>query len=200
MNIVTSIQEEKRLLRQAALRQRDRQDHPRREAQSMIIQTSLQTINLFATAQTILLYASIRGEVATYNLLESCLNRHARTVLPRVDKKAAKLLLYQILSPADLVPGAFGIPEPDIRHCAPVRPDEIDYAIIPGVAFDETGARIGYGKGYYDTLLAGMHAPTAGLCFEHQLVGRIPCEPHDRRVTMIITEKRIIHCDGHEKN
>jgi 5-formyltetrahydrofolate cyclo-ligase len=63
-----------------------------------------------------------------------------------------------------------------------------------------TGARIGYGKGYYDRLLAELNAPTAGLCFEHQLVGHIPCESHDRRVHMIITEKRIIYCDGYQKD
>jgi 5-formyltetrahydrofolate cyclo-ligase len=133
-------------------------------------------------------------------LIDNCLKRQVRTVLPRVDKKEGKLLLYRIISTAELVSGPFGIPEPDGTEKMPLLPSEMDFVVVPGVAFDAAGSRIGYGKGYYDRLLAGLNVPTAGLCFEEQLVEHIPCEPHDRRVTMIITEKRIIHCHGYQKN
>lgn len=167
---------------------------------SALIASRLEGTSLWNAAGTVLFYASIRSEVDTKILIDRCLQRAVRTVLPRVDKKAAKLILYQILSRDDLKPGAFGVPEPACTEQAPVPPAEIDCAIIPGVAFDATGARLGYGKGYYDRLLADMKTPAVGLCYEHQLVGHIPCEPHDRRVAMIITEKRIIYCDGYQKN
>lgn len=182
------------------LLERDRVSPELRQQMSRQITASLCEIPFWSAASSILLYASVRGEVDTRGLITDSLKRPGSVVLPRVDKNAAKLLLYRILSWNDLVPGAFGIPEPLDGPCTLISPDKVDYAVIPGIAFDVTGARIGYGKGYYDRLLAELNAPTAGLCFEHQLVGHIPCEPHDRRVRMIITEKRIIHCDGYQKD
>lgn len=196
----TTIQEEKAHLRRTMLLERDRLSPDLRRQMSRQITASLCTMTFWSAASSILLYASVRGEVDTHGLITDSLKRPASVILPRVDKNAAKLLLYRILSWNDLAPGPFGIPEPRDGQCTLISPDTIDCAVIPGIVFDMTGARIGYGKGYYDRLLAELNAPTAGLCFEHQLVGHIPCESHDRRVHMIITEKRIIYCDGYQKD
>jgi len=182
------------------LQERDRISPALRQQMSRQLSALLCETPFWRAASSILLYVSVRGEVDTHGLITDSLIRPVSIALPRVDKNAAKLVLYRILSWNDLVPGGFGIPEPLDRQCTIISPDMIDCAIIPGVAFDMTGARLGYGKGYYDKLLTELNAPTAGLCFEHQLVGHIPCEPHDRRVHMIITEKRIIRCDGYQEN
>lgn len=198
--VPTPIQNEKNTLRHALRNLRDSIDQELRQEKSCRIAALLCENRLFRAAGTVMLYASVRGEADTGMLIDNCLKRQVRTVLPAVDKTNAKLLLYQILSRAELVPGGFGIPEPDGADKVPLLPSALEFVVVPGVAFDVTGARIGYGKGYYDKLLAGITVPTAGICFEEQLVAQIPCEPHDRRVTMIVTEKRIIYCHGYQEN
>jgi 5-formyltetrahydrofolate cyclo-ligase len=171
-----------------------------RAAANQAIYEQISGMESYRQARTILLYASFGSEVDTRNLIADCLSKNVRTVLPRVDKKEGKLVLYRILNGSELRPGQFGIPEPVEDNVRLVEPADIDLALIPGVAFDRTGARIGYGKGFYDRLLAGCTAPTAGVCFSVQLSERIPCEPHDRRVQIIVTEKGVIDCHGHEKD
>ena len=92
--------------------------------------------------------------------------------------------------PAGLVPGSFGILEPDPRaHPEVVALEEIDLAFVPGLGFDPAGRRLGYGHGYFDRSLAAMtNATKLGLAFSYQIVGRLPEEPHDQRVQAIVTE------------
>jgi 5-formyltetrahydrofolate cyclo-ligase len=95
------------------------------------------------------------------------------------------------------------IPEPVATRSRAMKLNEIDIEIIPGIGFDLKGNRIGYGSGYYDKLLShksmrhskkGGHFATVGLAFEEQIVKRVPSEPHDIRVDMIITDQRLIRC------
>jgi 5-formyltetrahydrofolate cyclo-ligase len=98
-----------------------------------------------------------------------------------------------VTSFADLVPGKFGIPEP--RPETPcVAPTEPDLLVVPGVAFDRRGHRVGYGKGYYDRLLAVTGAPVMALAYGFQLVEHIPDEPHDRCMDYILTPEELIRC------
>ena len=87
------------------------------------------------------------------------------------------------------VPGRFGIPEPE--GGSPVSLSELDLMVVPGVGFDLHGHRLGYGRGYYDRVLAGeSRRPTlVGLCFEQQVVDRLPRDPHDVCVDLLITEQ-----------
>lgn len=89
---------------------------------------------------------------------------------------------------ADLKPGKFGIPEP----VEPVRAGALNLILVPGIAFDRTGNRLGRGGGFYDRLLAEYPGATAiGLCFDFQLVDSLPVEPHDRPVNWIVTESQV---------
>jgi 5-formyltetrahydrofolate cyclo-ligase len=95
----------------------------------------------------------------------------------------------------DLVPGYYNIPEPDPGRCKRVESSEIDAAVIPGSVFDIQGGRLGYGGGYYDRFLVN-DAPQAkriGLAFELQVVDKVPVEPHDQPLDILITEKRIVN-------
>ena len=95
----------------------------------------------------------------------------------------------------DLIPGSRGILEPDPSRCNIVPIECIDIAIIPGIAFDEKGGRIGSGDGYYDRLIPNLSITTrkVALSFEEQIVPQVPMESHDKYVDIIITEKRIIY-------
>ena len=90
----------------------------------------------------------------------------------------------------DLSTGAYGILEP--REIKIALPEDIQVAIIPGIAFDKKGYRIGYGKGYFDRLLPKMNALKIALAFDFQLLDELPREKHDVKMDMIITDKRIL--------
>ena len=95
----------------------------------------------------------------------------------------------------DLKIGPRGVLEPDADRCKIVPMDKVDIAIIPGLAFDEKGGRIGTGKGYYDRLIPRLAITTrkVALTFEEQIVQQVPMESHDKYVDIIITDKRIIY-------
>jgi 5-formyltetrahydrofolate cyclo-ligase len=115
-------------------------------------------------------------------------------VLPRVDKDRNRLELYEIKGMTELKGGYMGIPEPSLTKDRLMDVNDIDAMIIPGVGFDLSGNRLGYGGGYYDILLAKLtkRIPLIALAYEEQIVESIPPEPYDRKVTIIITDKRII--------
>ena len=95
----------------------------------------------------------------------------------------------------DLTMGPRGVLQPDLDRCKLVPIDRIDIAIIPGLAFDEKGGRIGTGRGYYDRFIPKLAITTrkVALAFEEQIVQQIPTESHDKYVDIIITDRRIIY-------
>lgn len=104
------------------------------------------------------------------------------------------MTLSHLKSWEDLSIGSYGILEPRIGKIRKTNPKDIDLFIVPGVAFDKYGNRVRHGKGYYDRLLEKTKSTIVGLCFEFQLVEKIPIEPHDKPVDIILTENRIIKC------
>ena len=94
----------------------------------------------------------------------------------------------------DLVPGFMDIPEPT-ASCEPVDPQEVDLVLVPGVAFDRQGNRLGYGGGYYDRFLQQCAAPRVALAFATQLVDHVPTEPHDLRVHAVVTDEEVIRIE-----
>jgi len=165
-------------------------------AKSYKIQERLFRLPEFARAKTILFYVSTRDEVKTESMIKKALEYGKRGVVPISNLKERTLNLSEIKDfDSELEPGAFNILEPKERFLRPVLPEEIDLVIVPGVAFDEKGNRIGYGMGFYDRFLRGIrkYIPVIGLAYELQIVDDIPV--HDKDVTMdkIVTEKGIIN-------
>ncbi len=145
-----------------------------------------------AAAATVFVYASDRGEVQTYTLMEDLIAMGKAVAVPRIVDTAARVMVaVPIRSLRDLTPGAYGI-------LAPARGEPLagtpDVSLVPGLAFDPaTGARLGFGGGYYDRYLAAHRATVAvGLAFESQLAADLPAEEHDRRVAAIVTETRTV--------
>jgi len=155
----------------------DPDDRRRQDADLM---RRLVTLPGFEAAGTVLLYASVfPEEIATGPALRQVLWLGKRLVCPRVDRPARRLRLFRVDDPeSDLVSGSMGIPEPG-RHLAAVAPEEIDWVLVPGLAFDDRGFRLGRGGGYYDRLLPTLRpdAPRWALAYDCQRVTSLPTEP-----------------------
>lgn len=141
-------------------------------------------------------YISFRDEPVTNYLLNQCIQKGDRLLAPRVASKDF-MALHEIHGEADLVSGYWGIREPsDSTSIWPVsRYCEIDLVIVPGLAFDLNGGRIGFGAGYYDRFVKQLtdacgnqrHTVMASLAFKESIVPVIPMEKHDFRLDMLFT-------------
>jgi 5-formyltetrahydrofolate cyclo-ligase len=150
----------------------------------------------FLEARIALLYINNANEVNTDSILKRCFDYNKILVLPLINSNSQEFRLLKISNlDFDLKPGPNGVLEPDIERCKTVPIECIDIAIIPGVAFDEKGGRIGSGDGYYNRLIPKLPITTrkVSLAFDSQILPQVPSESHDKYVDIIITEKRIIY-------
>lgn len=152
----------------------------------------------FAAARTVLLFASaLAEEYDTGPMLRFALRSGKVLICPRVDRRGRRLRLHRIVDPArDFRPGPWNIPEPDPGR-PEVDPLEVDWALVPGLAFDDRGYRLGRGGGYYDRLLPTLRpeAPRWALAYEVQWVDALPVEPHDARLDGVASPARVVAVD-----
>jgi 5-formyltetrahydrofolate cyclo-ligase len=150
----------------------------------------------FLESNISLLYVSHGLEVNTRRILARCLGYNKIVVLPAFNMETYQMKLMKLDNlETDLKMGPRGILEPDPANCKVVPVERIDIAIIPGVALDEKGGRIGSGEGFYDRFIPKLPITTrkVSLAFECQIIQQVPMESHDKYVDIIITEKRIIY-------
>ena len=141
-------------------------------------------------AQSILFFAPLAGELDVWPLLAVALEAGKSVALPRFERHTKTYTACQIRSPkTDLHLGHFGIREP-AAHCAPLAGTSLDLILVPGVAFDWQGHRLGRGKGYYDQLLAVMRGTRCGVAFDQQIAEEVPVEAHDARMDCLLTPTR----------
>lgn len=138
-------------------------------------------------AKSILLYAALPKEVQTLPLIHT-LSTGKQVWLPKVAGLELEIRAYE--GDSSLQKGNFNVPEPTGRLCP--DPEDIDLVLVPGVAFSRNGARMGYGKGFYDRLLPKLRAKKIGFAFDFQLFDHIPTEDHDEHMDLIITNSEII--------
>ena len=150
----------------------------------------------FLESRIALLYVNNTSEVETKQIIKRCFGYNKIVVLPAYKSNNHTMHLMKIDSfKRSLKPGPRGILQPHETRCKEVPIDCIDIAILPGVALDEKGGRIGSGEGYYDRLIPNLATTTrkVALAYEDQIVPQIPMESHDRHVDIIITEDRVIY-------
>jgi 5-formyltetrahydrofolate cyclo-ligase len=141
-------------------------------------------------ATTVLAFASIRNEVRTRPIIEAMHDAGKRVVLPRVVEDG--LVLHVVEPDTELVDGAFSVPEPP-RDAVRMRQSDVEFALVPALAVDPRGYRIGYGGGYYDKLLPTLRkASTCAVAYDFQLVAEVPELPFDAAVDLIVTDARVI--------
>ena len=157
----------------------------------------------YTSAQTVLCYVSFRSEVSTHAFFARMLADRKRVVVPYC--VAQHLELFCLHSLSDLAPGTLGILEPKLelreQNHRRAEVQELDLLVIPGLAFDRQGGRLGYGKGYFDRLLPGARedALLAAVAFECQLFDSVPMQPYDVWVDAVITESGILQINRHAR-
>lgn len=179
---------EKKALRTKVLAARDAMSVEERARAAAVVCDAVCASQAYAQANVILAYASFGTELQTQTLLERILVDKKILILPRVDKAVGCLQLHHMARLDELVVGVWGIREPPVDALiVPVA--DIELIVVPGVAFDRAGFRIGYGGGYYDKLLPTANPATARLSgtFDCQIVDAVPNEIHDQRVDVIFT-------------
>jgi len=149
------------------------------------------TLPAFEKATTLLAYKPIRGECSPNALVALAHEQGKRVVFP-LCLAEHQLALYVADSEEDFTIGAYGIPEPDTERCRCIAADEVDFAIIPGVAFDVSCNRLGRGAGYYDRFLSGFRGVKAGLAYSCQIFASVPADEHDIRMDYVVTNNGII--------
>jgi 5-formyltetrahydrofolate cyclo-ligase len=170
-------------------------DEAEREAWSKRIEERLAGLDVWRDAAVVHTYVgAVQGEVATRGIVARALREGKTVVCPRVRWKPRGLDSFAIGSLDELAESARGLWEPDPARAEPVGDAALDLVIVPGIAFDRRGWRIGFGAGLYDRFLAGVTAPRVALAFSLQILDSLPVEPHDEPVDWIATEGESIAC------
>ena len=147
---------------------------------------------LWEQARSVLFYAPLPQELDVWPLVANALSDNKIVALPRFVAERNLYVACEVRDPGrDLTLGQFGIREP-AEHCASRAIYGLDFILVPGVAFDLQGRRLGRGKGFYDQLLAVVRGKSCGVAFDEQIVREVPVEAHDVPVNCILTPTRWI--------
>jgi 5-formyltetrahydrofolate cyclo-ligase len=170
-----------------------KQMHPEeRAAASAHACALLRAQTRWQAARSVLFYAPMPEELDVWPLLPEALGAGKKIFLPRFVAETRGYEACEILDPVtDLQAGRFGIREP-VSHAAQLYRKRVDFILVPGVAFDLAGHRLGRGRGYYDQLLEVLEGTTCGVAFDQQIRNLVPIEPHDVRLDCILTPTRWI--------
>lgn len=189
-NQAHTIREAKRALRKRVRAELGRLSPAERAAESARARARLAEQPLWQAAQWVLLFAPMPQELDVWPLLTEALSAGKNVALPRF---VAETQTYEACSiqnaESDVRMGHFGIREPN-HHRVRLAARRLDLILVPGVAFDLRGARLGQGKGYYDRLLREWQGTTCGVGFDQQLIDEVPLEPHDVILNCLLTPTR----------
>ena len=171
------------------LRRLKQQKEGERRRSSEAIRRKVFRLTAFRRAKTVCCYVGLPYEVQTWRMIEEMLSRGRRVVVPVVQPRTKRLLLSEVHDPAtELAPGAFGVREPVRSAHRPIPARSLDLVLVPGLAFDRHGHRLGHGHGYFDRFLARLPKTvrTVGLAFRFQLLDRLPVSAHDHAVQTVL--------------
>lgn len=184
------VAEQKKQLRGELLRLR--RETPRQQKQAIDRQICQHVINSpeYRQAQTIFAYWSTDEEIDTHAILADARQRGKRVCVPKC-LKGHRMIARQICSEADLTEQTFGIPEPG-EQCSEIAPEEIDLCLVPALACDASGIRLGYGGGFYDRFLPQTAACRMVLCAQERFLQQVPAEQHDMHCDCVVTENEVM--------
>ena len=160
------------------------------DAAAKSVHDHLAAFDAYRTSRVVMAYMACRGELSLEPVIRDVLARGKTLVLPRCEADGI-MTARRICAMSDLVPGAYGLLEPD-GACEAIAPAKIDLILVPGVAFDRMGRRLGQGAGYYDRFLPGTQALCAGVCHDFALLENVPSQAHDIPMDFVITPGGII--------
>jgi 5-formyltetrahydrofolate cyclo-ligase len=166
-------------------------------AKSRDIRKHLESMEEYQQAQRIVFYVSLPKEVDTHEIIQATLKKGKQVAVPVTDRWGRNLVLSELKDfKAELARSTYGVLEPKPQFYRYFEVKNIDLVIMPGVAFDRRGHRLGFGGGYYDSFLKKVPAtvPRIALAFDFQIMEELPRDIWDKKVHQIITEKEIILC------
>ncbi len=153
--------------------------------------------SFYKEAETVLLYSSSGSEVPTNEIYKACLKDKKRIAFPLCIDKNGIMDFFIVDSENDLTDGVYGIKAPS-EWCKRLIDDERCLCVVPGIAFDTRGYRLGYGKGYYDRYLENFTGVSVGLCYSELLNENLPADIYDKKVNYLITDKTIYKINSKE--
>ena len=159
---------------------------------SQVVCESYLNWELFIHAKVVHCFMSLPHEIDLSPFIEQCYLLHKTVVIPKFSKQKTDMELAILNKNDQLITGDFGVRQPS-HDAKTIAVKEVDLWLIPGLAFSLSGERLGYGKGYYDRLLADTDKPLVGVCFEQQIIEQIPTNHFDIAVNHLMTEVSLIH-------
>lgn len=146
----------------------------------------------YAHARVVMAYMAARGELSLEAVIGDVLASGRALALPRCEGEGV-MTARRVFRLDELIPGAYGIREPG-RGCPEIAPEEIGLILVPGTAFDRSGARLGQGGGYYDRFLPRTAGVRMGVCHDFALLSSVPQQTHDQRMDAVVTPSGLIVC------
>ena len=146
--------------------------------------------DFYQKANCLSCYVSVKNEVDTHTLIRFAIDDGKRVAVPVLTSQKGQMIHREVDSLENLEPNPLGLLEPSEGAGAPVLPEAFDLIVVPVVAFDRKGYRIGFGGGYYDRFLAGTSALKVGLAYDFQRLDEVPSGPHDQRLDRVLTETK----------
>ena len=198
-----TIQVMKQAIRQRIIADREQLTAAERAFMSHAISERIANLNAYRTANTVLAYMSFGAEFCTEEWVQQAFRDDKCVLLPKVNRATNELDIYRVSNlQHDLAPGMWNIREPLVERCTKIIAlNEVDLILLPGIAFGRDGARLGYGGGFYDKLLARIKDADQGCrpalvagAFAIQLVEGLPQEATDHKVEWVVTESETIRC------
>lgn len=184
---------DKESLRQKFLRVRHALSPVMRDSGSRLIVGFLTQLPVYLTSQRIGMYAATPGEVDLRPFFDRSVADGKSCYFPRLE--GTDMVMHQVAAWSDLVPGTHGILAPHSSNVV-LAPEEFDLMVVPGIAFDRHGHRLGRGKGFYDRYLPRVGGCHIGACFDGCVVETLPHEPHDVRIHLLVTESGVLRFQG----
>lgn len=193
---IKDIRDQKNLLRQQNMQFRDDLSAEKKENMDQAMLKRILALHEYAAADVVYTYVSKVSEPDTAVLITTALKAGKHVAVPRCLPKTLEMEFLEIFSLSELELGTYGVLEPVPEKCRPVRATASAFCVVPGLAFDSQGYRLGYGKGYYDRFLSKFSGFTVGLCYSGCVRWNLPHGFYDRPVNMLITEKYIRRMAG----
>ncbi|AGX41373.1 5-formyltetrahydrofolate cyclo-ligase [Clostridium saccharobutylicum] len=188
---------DKKLLRKEVLDRRKDIDKKEKEKMDEIIEEKLYESSYYKNAKNIFIYISYDSEINTRNIINNSLKAGKKIYVPRTEFKTKLMDAVEVTTLDNLTKSSYGILEPSIEESA-IDPNELDLIIVPGVAFDESHGRMGYGAGFYDRYFKRINEKSLkkitklAMAYDFQVINKVPMDKDDVPVDCIFTEKRVI--------
>ena len=170
------------------------------EKDEIILSKQLRFLEEWRSAKTVLCYVSLPEEIDTDDIIEYAWKCGKTVAVPYCKDKNGYMDFYILERFSDLHFGMFNVREPDINKCRKLADFSDSVCIVPGIAFDKQGNRLGYGKGYYDRFLKKYPFISIGLCYNSLIKHQLPTDEYDESVDIIVTETQIINVSNGGKN